>query len=378
MKEKPRILVIEDGDEYIQALSRYGGGRLDYFGSHSYREAKERLQETGQNYAAIFLDMLGALTSYRLDTKAAMQSSTTEAERLHLGALQKTFKVLINSFYGYLGFAQGHFSDFDVAERVTEAGRALLKGMIAKLAALGAQSIEIDTDGIYFVPPWATGEGGEKSADKKKTAAQSKAFRAEFKKSLPVGIEVEFDGDYAAMYSYKMKNYALLCHSGEVLLKGAALRSRGLERFQRSFLRQLITLKLRAQETEIPALKAEYDQAITSREWPILELAKTVTLQDAPSAYAAKVKRKGRGRDAAYELALQSGRTYRAGDQLTYYVIGEKKSVAVHENAKLISAWDPDGRDENVAYYQAKLDALYKKFYDENAVTDVQGTLSLG
>ena len=35
----------------------------------------------------------------------------------HLHALQNTFKILINSFYGYLGFAQGHFADFDAAAR---------------------------------------------------------------------------------------------------------------------------------------------------------------------------------------------------------------------------------------------------------------------
>jgi len=43
-------------------------------------------------------------------------------------------------------------------------------------------------------------------------------------------------------------------------------------------------------------------------------------------------------------------------------VTGARKSVAVHENSRLVSDWDPDNRDENVPYYLAKLDALYKKF----------------
>ena len=37
-------------------------------------------------------------------------------DRAHYDALQTTFKILINSFYGYLGFSQAHFNDFDVAE----------------------------------------------------------------------------------------------------------------------------------------------------------------------------------------------------------------------------------------------------------------------
>ena len=36
--------------------------------------------------------------------------------------------------------------------------------------------------------------------------------------------------------------------------------------------------------------------------------------------------------------------------------------MAVHSNAKLVSEWDPERRDENVAYYLAKLDALAQQF----------------
>ena len=64
----------------------------------------------------------------------------------------------------------------------------------------------------------------------------------------------------------------------------------------------------------------------------------------------------------AYELALRSGREYRAGDRIAYYVTGQRKNVPVHGSAKLVSEWNPGDRDENVAYYLAKLEALYAKF----------------
>ena len=82
-----------------------------------------------------------------------MRAERDPARQHHLQALQNTFKILLNSFYGYLGFAQGHFADFDAAARVTQIGRDLLKKMIDWLNARGAQVIEVDTDGIYFVPP---------------------------------------------------------------------------------------------------------------------------------------------------------------------------------------------------------------------------------
>lgn len=313
----------------------------------------------------VFLQALERLTSYRLDTKQQMQKSSSRDERSRLDALQRTFKILINSFYGYLGFAQGQFGDFDAAERVTAEGRAILTAMIAALRTLGARPVEIDTDGIYFIPP-----------DRARGAGQTE-FRERFSQSLPAGIEVEFDGEYEAMFSYKMKNYALLCKNGDVIIRGAALKSRGLEPFQRSFMKEAIRLKLEGAEDKIPRLKETYADAIRNHELKLSELAKTVTLQDSPSTYAAKIGKKSRGRDAGYELALKAGREYRAGDQLTYYVTGEKKSVPAHQYARLVSEADPAVRDENVAYYLAKLDALFAKLYDVSGSDEGQSEMDL-
>ena len=311
----------------------------------------------------VFLRLLEVLRDFRLQAKEKMAAAGSDAEKSHFDALQATFKVLINSFYGYLGFQRGRFCDFGRAGKVTEDGRSLLKQMIDWLKEHGAQPVEIDTDGIYYVPPG----GGDGSDQCSVISDQREKFRGDFQKSLPEGIEVEFDGEYEAMYSYKMKNYALLTSDGEMVIKGAALKSRGLEPFQRSFLRESIRMRLEGREKEIPALRNRYKKAIEEREWPIRELAKTENLQDAPGTYAEK-QRKGKGsKRATYELALRSGREYRAGDQVSYYVTGEKKSVAVHENSKLVSEWDPKDRDENVPYYLAKLEALYKKFGEEDS-----------
>src|SRR5207248_7224261 len=106
----------------------------------------------------IFRHLLTDLHAFRLEAKAKMRAEKDAAKQHHLQALHNTFKILLNSFYGYLGFAQGHFADFDAAARVTQIGRDLLKQMIDWLGAQGAQVIEVDTDGIYFVPPSDTAE----------------------------------------------------------------------------------------------------------------------------------------------------------------------------------------------------------------------------
>ena len=70
----------------------------------------------------------------------------------------------------------------------------------------------------------------------------------------------------------------------------------------------------------------------------------------------------GRNRAAAYELALASGRNYKPGEQISYYIKATPKKVAAYEAAKLATDFDPQNRDENIDYYVAKLDELVKKF----------------
>src|SRR5213075_3060555 len=94
----------------------------------------------------IFRHLLTDLRTFRLEAKANMRTAKDRTQQQYFHALQNTFKILINSFYGYLGFAQGHFADFDAAARVTQIGRELLQKMIDWLTAQGAQVIEVDTD----------------------------------------------------------------------------------------------------------------------------------------------------------------------------------------------------------------------------------------
>jgi len=310
----------------------------------------------------IFRHLLNDLRNFRLEAKAKMRAEQDPARQHHLQALQNTFKILLNSFYGYLGFSQGHFADFDAAARVTQIGRDLLKKMIDWLNAREAQVIEVDTDGIYFVPP------EESEVDD---------LQKDLAKELPAGIEVEIDEQFDAMLSYKAKNYALLTKDGDVIIKGGALKSRGLEKFQRVFLEQMIKLIMQGKSEAISDLRSEFERKIRNHEWKIDMLMKTDTLQDSLDKYRAKIAGSARNRAAAYELALASGRNYKPGDQVSYYIKATPKKVAAYEAAKLASEFDPGNRDENVDYYVAKLDDLVKKFSGLTAVTSTLSQESL-
>jgi len=312
----------------------------------------------------IFRHLLTDLRTFRLEAKAKMRAEKDPAKQHHLQALQNTFKILLNSFYGYLGFAQGHFADFDAAARVTQIGRDLLKKMIEWLNARSAQVIEVDTDGIYFVPP---------------ENIDVDDLQKDLAKELPPGIDVEIDEQFDAMFSYKAKNYALLTNDGDVIIKGGALKSRGLEKFQRVFLEEMIRLIMQGKPEAVGDLRNQFERKIRNREWKIDMLMKTDTLQDSLDKYRVKIAGSARNRAAAYELALASGRNYKPGDQISYYVKATPKKVPAYEAAKLASEFDPQNRDENVDYYIAKLDDLVKKFSNLTATSSApkQETLSL-
>jgi DNA polymerase, archaea type len=299
----------------------------------------------------VFPSLLHDLRDFRVQAKGLARQAKNPLMQHHYDVLQATFKILINSFYGYLGFSLGHFNDFAQADRVTRTGREIIQGLVSELESAGCRIIEVDTDGLYFTPP-----------DGVRTPEEEERLLSALSQELPTGITLELDGRYPAMFSYKMKNYALLDERGEVVLKGSGLKSRGLEAYLRAWMEEMFSLLLRGEADKVEALLAKYMEEFEQHRFDVKMFMKTESLQDSLATYRDKVREKKRNPAALYELAIQSGRSYQPGDQISYYVAGTGKRVKVHEAAKLASQWDRHRPDENVEYYKAKLLEVYKKF----------------
>ncbi|MBI4641027.1 MAG: DNA polymerase II [Candidatus Tectomicrobia bacterium] len=299
----------------------------------------------------VFPSLLRDLREFRVQAKGLAREAKDQETERYYDALQATFKIVINSFYGYLGFTMGHFNDFEQAEHVILKGREIIKEIVAWLEKAGCRIIEVDTDGLYFTPP--------PDVQKPEDADQ---LLHNLARTLPAGINIELDGCYPAMFSYKMKNYALLNEQGKMILKGSGLKSRGLEPFLRIWMEEMLRLLLQGQTHQIDALLMKYLNAFDQHQFDVKMFMKTESLQDSIDTYREKIRGKRRNLSAVYQLAIQSGQPYQLGDQISYYVAGTGKHVKVHEAAKPISQWDRNNPDENVEYYKAKLIELYKKF----------------
>jgi DNA polymerase elongation subunit (family B) len=304
----------------------------------------------------LFPQLLERLTDLRLETKQDMREAEDEEVRSELDARQSSYKVLINSFYGVLGFSLSAFNDFEEADRVARTGQKILRQLIDEIRERGGTVIEVDTDGVLFVPP--DGVRGEQAEID---------FTVGLTEAMPEGIRVGFDGRYRKMLSYKKKNYALLTYDGDLKFKGSSLISRSNEPFGRDFVRRAIRRLLEHDVEGLHDLYVDTRTKIIEHDWESVEsFARTETLKDTLEQYEADVEEGQRPRAATYELAKKkqkkTGKPVRKGDRITYYITGDSANVTAFKHCKLAAEWDPNDPDENTAYYLKRLDEFARKF----------------
>ncbi len=312
----------------------------------------------------VFIPMLQELREYRLKFKKLAQETDDASLAAEYTARQNSFKVLINSFYGYLGFAGARFGDAELASEVTAKGREILQTLIAFFEEAGCPPLEADTDGIYV-----EASGFFDEAD---------ALLARAQADLPEGIDLEYDGRYESMFCYKAKNYALL-EGEKVIIRGSALRSRGVEPFLRDLTQKLIRFLLGLDDKD-PAERANDVQAIIEAgDYPVERLAKSEILSQNPEAYRKKIEAGGKPRRASAEVALKLGESVRMGDRVSYFIAPkEKGQTADWQRALPLEHFDKESAPYDPRYYVKKLDdwrKRYAPFHSKLAEDPDQGDL---
>lgn len=306
----------------------------------------------------IFIPLLKELRQYRLRYKQMAREAQTAELKAEYSARQQAFKILINSFYGYLGFGQARFADPELAAEVTRRGRELLQKLIEEFQALGCTVLEADTDGIYVAS--------------EQYFAQPEVLLKELARHMPDGIDLEFDGSYKAMFCYKAKNYAL--YDGEqVAVTGSALRSRGIEPYLMRLTEHLIRHLLGAEPTPPAQALREVRARIAGGTMDVRSLAKSEYLSMSPTAYERKMATGGKPRRASLEVAARMVPRPRMGERVRYYIGPKTKGqTSDWQRAFALSEFDPQATPYDPKYYLKKLDdweKRYEEFLDKNGGT---------
>ncbi|MDO8587563.1 MAG: DNA polymerase domain-containing protein [Armatimonadota bacterium] len=270
----------------------------------------------------VFLPALSELTNRRFEAKARARASGGK-ESAYWDGLQASFKILINSFYGYLG-AVFHFNDYDAADKVTTSGRDIVLRIVDELTRTGSEVIEIDTDGVYFTP--APGIDTEEA---------EMAYVDSIGSCLPQGIRLAHDGRYELMISLKVKNYVLVDYQGRKVFKGASVRSRADERFGRAFITEAVDLLVQNKPDAVAELYTEMSRRIGSREMPVHDFCRRERVTEKTFTSSAKKR------------SAEVAKGARVGDHINVYQ-KEDGSLGLAEDY---------ANDEDQSYL---LDKLYK------------------
>lgn len=296
----------------------------------------------------VFIPLLTELREYRLRYKQFAKTAPTEDERAEAQARQSSFKILINSFYGYLGFSGARFGDGELAAEVTRRGRELLQALIDAFAREGCTILEADTDGIYL------------SSDV--YFDRPEALLEKVVGVLPPGIELEYDGRYEAMFCYKAKNYALY-DGKKVTIRGSALRSRGIEPYLKKLGNQLIRFLVGASPESPLKLLEDYRAKLAARALPVEEVAKAEVLSMNPDAYQRFIEGGGKPRRASAEAALLMAKKPRMGERVAYYITAkEKGKTSDWQRARPVERHDASAAPYDPAYYSDKLDDWLERY----------------
>ena len=282
----------------------------------------------------VLLSILGRLTDLRLAHKAAAKAELPGSmEAGHHEATSSAMKVLINAAYGYMGAGQiALFADTSAAAEVTRRGRDILAQVVDGLRKRGMRLIEADTDGVYFTCPEEFGE------------EQERAVVAEVATELPAGIKLEYETRLRSFLSHEIKNYAAITYSGQLIMRGAALRSSRAEPYGDRFLRKALFCVMTGDVIGARNAFLETVEALRSRSLPASDLATRVHLSKPPKAYMAV---RQRHQEPQYEALLAAGRTsWEPGELVRFYRDRSGASVWLPEEEEASEALDTEDEME--------------------------------
>ncbi len=298
----------------------------------------------------VFLKLLQRLSSLKKEARVEAETAVSAEQFTAADSRRAMLADLAGACHGLLGSTRFAFADHQTAAEAERLVRVLTNDLLNWLREQGAEPLELDRDGIYFIPP----------SDHDGTAEVA-GLMERLNGILPGEMTISCDVGYRAMLCYKPGNFALLGHDGRLYLHGSSMKAGNLEPFLRGFLHRALRLLLEGAADRVPYLYEELLQQLAARRIPVEQLARTETIPVSPEQYRRELQAGKRHHNAASELALKSGVKLHAGERISYYVTGNGKNIAVHQHCRLVSQFDPSHPDINTSWYAEKLHHLYQR-----------------
>ncbi|MBU1120287.1 MAG: DNA-directed DNA polymerase [archaeon] len=184
-------------------------------------KSKKNIAPTKDYFCSKKSGFLPSVQKELLERRKEIKKESKKLERKSekyklLDARQHALKIILNSFYGYLGYPRSRWYSIESAKAVTAWSRHYIRETIRKSEEDGFKAIYSDTDSCFIVIP------------KEKTAKNVNEFIKKVNAELPGEMELELEGIYkrGIFVTKKIggaaakKRYALIDGEGNLKIVG--------------------------------------------------------------------------------------------------------------------------------------------------------------
>lgn len=264
-----------------------------------------------------------------LDARIAVQSTMDslpkkDPQMVFLKARKQALKIMLNSFFGTLGYPRFRWYNREAARAITAWARQYIQQTLEEAQKEGLRPVYGDTDSAFLVLP----DG--------KTEADVKAFVEKINKKLPGRMELEFEGLYKrGLFVTKKegkaakKRYALAGFDNELTIVGFEYVRRDVSMIARETQKKVLDeILVKGDPKRALEIVQEVVVRLRAGKVPKKELVILTQLQRRPDSYATT----GPHVQAALR-AQKRGKEINVGQMLGFIITSKGKSIS--EKAEL-------------------------------------------
>ncbi len=293
---------------------------------------------TGAMFSKKQVGLIPFVLDYLIDMRMVLKKKLktldkSSDEYVRLGARSHAFKILSNSFYGYMGYARSRWYSRPCAESVTAWGRKHIMETIEAAEKSGFQVLYADTDSVFLL-----------YKDKKDVTD----FMGRVNASLPQKMELELEGFYprGVFVSKKgggergaKKKYALLGEDGRIKIRGFELVRRDWSKIAKETqLKVLEAILKEGSKEKAAAIIREVVIRLQTGKVPLDMVSISTQLNKDPGDYEVKSPEL-----SAAEKLNKAGIKAERGTMITYVIGKTGKTISEKaEPIELAKGYDAD------------------------------------
>jgi len=212
------------------------------------------------------------------DSMKGLKKEGKEHEWKIVKTRQNALKLILNSFYGYLGFPGSRWYTLEAARAITAWGREYIKQIMEMAEKEGFTVIYGDTDSIML--------GYEEVKELEDFERKVGEFMEKVNAHLPEPMKLELEGFFRTGLFVTKKRYALMGIDGSMVVKGLERVRRDWSPLARKAQEEVLRLVLNDRVDEAVGFVKEKVNELRRKEVPMEDLVITTQLTKLPEHYA--------------------------------------------------------------------------------------------